>query len=126
MVMNSMTSTLLLTRSDLYSAWSDDVRGVIDAVEHAFRAYISGEVILPDKASQVFDETVQDRINCMPSTVKSLGFAGVKWVSVFPENPSLRGLRNVGGCDGTLQYHGWQHGSGDGCVLTNLYSHRSC
>lgn len=97
MVMNSMTSTLLLTRSDLYSAWSDDVRGVIDAVEHAFRAYISGEVILPDKASQVFDETVQDRINCMPSTVKSLGFAGVKWVSVFPENPSLRGLRNVGG-----------------------------
>lgn len=89
--------TLLLCRSELREAWGGDVDGLVDAVEHGFREYAAGRVILPEKASQVFDEATQDRINCMPSTVRGLGLAGVKWVSVFPENPSLRGLRNVGG-----------------------------
>lgn len=89
--------SLLLDRSELHEAWGGDVDGVVNAVEGAFRAYATGQVILPEKASQVFDQETQDRINCMPSTVRTLGFAGVKWVSVFPENPARRGLRNVGG-----------------------------
>lgn len=89
--------TLLLSRSELKRAWDGDVEGLVDAVEFGFREYAAGRVILPEKASQVFDEKTQDRINCMPSTVSELGLAGVKWVSVFPENPSLRGMRNVGG-----------------------------
>lgn len=89
--------TLLLSRSDLRQAWGGDVEGLVDAVEHGFREYAAGRVILPEKTSQVFDEATQDRINCMPSTVRRLGLAGVKWVSVFPRNPSERGLRNVGG-----------------------------
>lgn len=90
-------SALLLTRSELHTAWDGDVEGVVDAVEDGFRAYSAGEVILPEKTSQVFDQSTQNRINCMPSTVKPLGLAGVKWVSVFPDNPPRRGLRNVGG-----------------------------
>ena len=94
---NVSETTLLLSRSEVHEAWGGDVDGLVGAVEAGFRAYAAGEVILPDKASQVFDKETQDRINCMPSTVRTLGVAGVKWVSVFPENPSLRGLRNVGG-----------------------------
>ena len=89
--------TLLLDRSELGQAWGGDVEGLVDAVEYGFREYAAGRVMLPEKASQVFDEATQDRINCMPSTVRGLGLAGVKWVSVFPENPRLRGMRNVGG-----------------------------
>lgn len=89
--------TLLLGRSELGQAWGGDVEGLVDAVEYGFREYAAGRVMLPEKASQVFDEATQDRINCMPSTVRGLGLAGVKWVSVFPENPRLRGMRNVGG-----------------------------
>ena len=89
--------TLLLSRSELHQAWGNDAKGLVDAVEHGFREYSAGRVILPEKISQVFDETTQNRINCMPSTMRSLGLAGVKWVSVFPENPSKRGIRNVGG-----------------------------
>lgn len=89
--------TVLLSRSELMKAWGGDVEGLVDAVEHGFREYAAGRVILPEKASQVFNEATQDRINCMPSTVLELGLAGVKWVSVFPENPSLRNMRNVGG-----------------------------
>lgn len=94
---DSGQETLLLSRSELKRAWDGDVEGLVDAVEFGFREYAAGRVILPEKASQVFDEKTQDRINCMPSTVRGLGLAGVKWVSVFPENPSLRGMRNVGG-----------------------------
>ena len=89
--------TRLLSRAELKQAWGGDVKGLVDAVEYGFREYAAGRVILPEKASQVFDEATQDRINCMPSTVRGLGLAGVKWVSVFPENPSKRGMRNVGG-----------------------------
>lgn len=89
--------TVLLSRSELKQAWGGDVEGLVDAVERGFREYAAGRVILPEKASQVFDEATQDRINCMPSTVRGLGLSGVKWVSVFPENPRLRGMRNVGG-----------------------------
>lgn len=92
-----VAGTVLLSRSELRKAWGGDVEGLVDAVEHGFREYAAGQVILPEKASQVFDEATQDRINCMPSTVRGLGLAGVKWVSVFPENPSKRGMRNVGG-----------------------------
>ncbi len=89
--------TVLLSRSELMKAWGGDVEDLVDAVEYGFREYAAGRVILPEKASQVFNEATQDRINCMPSTVRELGLAGVKWVSVFPENPILRNMRNVGG-----------------------------
>lgn len=89
--------TLLMSKSDLLSAWSGEIEGVLAVIEDGFAAFARGAVILPEKASQVFDADTQDRINCMPSTVRDLGFAGVKWVSVFPENPRLRALPNVGG-----------------------------
>lgn len=90
-------SSLLLNRSDLLKAWGGDVSGLLEAVEYGFREFAADRVILPEKASQVFDDVTQSRINCMPSTVRTLGKAGVKWVSVFPENPKKLGMRNVGG-----------------------------
>lgn len=91
--------TKLVSNGALRDAWEhdSDVDGLLAAVESAFLAHDRGEVIFPEKSSQVFDEATQDRINCMPATVRPLGFAGVKWVSVFPENPSKRGVPNVGG-----------------------------
>ena len=91
--------TKLVSGEALREAWERerDVDGLLSAVGDAFLAYDRGEVIFPEKSSQVFDESTQDRINCMPATVRPLGLAGVKWVSVFPENPAKRGIPNVGG-----------------------------
>lgn len=91
------SKTLLLDGDNLLDAWGDSVEGAVEAVREAFEAYAEGSVTLPEKSSLIFDEEVQDRINCMPSAISSLRIAGVKWVSVFPENPSRRGLPNVGG-----------------------------
>lgn len=91
--------TKLIDGRTLRGAWERgrDIDGLLSAVEGAFLARDRGEVIFPEKSSQVFDQATQDRINCMPATVRPLGLAGVKWVSVFPENPSKRGIPNVGG-----------------------------
>ena len=91
--------TKLVDGRALRGAWERgrDIDGLLSAVEGAFLAHDRGEVIFPEQSSQVFDQTTQNRINCMPATVRPLGLAGVKWVSVFPENPSRRGIPNVGG-----------------------------
>lgn len=89
--------TKLLSYTDVLRAWGKDVDAIVNVVEQGFRAHDEGKVIFPDKSSQVFDEKTQSRINCMPSTVIPSGLAGVKWVSVFPQNPSKRGIANVGG-----------------------------
>ena len=89
--------TALLSHADVLKAWGNDTELIIQSVEDAFRAYSRGQVILPEKSSQIIDENSQSRINCMPSTVLSMGVAGVKWVSVFPNNPTLNNIENVGG-----------------------------
>lgn len=65
-------------------------------IEKSFEEKMNNNVILPDKISQVFDVTSQDRINCLPATLLKQKVSGLKWVSVFPTNSS-RGLLNVTG-----------------------------
>lgn len=76
-------------------------RGKTDAlfsiVEDAFMKYLQGNVLFPDKISQIFDQKIQNRINCMPATL--LGddmVCGMKWISVFPSNEP-KGFQNVTG-----------------------------
>lgn len=91
------TKTRLFSRNNLQSLWNKDIDSLLSSIEKAFVFYQEGDVILPEKTSQIFDQISQNRINCMPATVKPLGIAGVKWVSVFPNNPKNYGLSNVGG-----------------------------
>ena len=70
---------------------------IIETIEDAFRQLHDGRIMLPDKISQVFDQETQNRINCMPSTLFNQGVCGVKWVSVFPNNPHTYGVSNVSG-----------------------------
>ncbi len=58
------------------------------------RAHRADEVLFPEKIVQIFDEETQERINCLPATLKSEGVCGMKWVSVFPGNVEL-GLQNL-------------------------------
>lgn len=66
----------------------------IRIVEQAFRSYDEEHIMLPTKISQIFDEETQNRINCMPATLLDEKVCGVKWVSVFPDNPK-NAIKNV-------------------------------
>lgn len=95
-----MDNTILLklvSMEDILNAGCFDVRETIEVMEKALISYKRGRVMLPDKISQIFNEASQDRINCMPATLLDDKICGVKWVSVFPENPELRTVPNVSG-----------------------------
>jgi ornithine cyclodeaminase/alanine dehydrogenase-like protein (mu-crystallin family) len=90
-------SVRFISQSDIINAGCFDIPFVIREIEDVLIEYKSGKVLLPDKISQVFDEKIQNRINCMPSTLLSRNICGVKWVSVFPQNPKLYNTPNVSG-----------------------------
>ena len=83
----------IITQSDLFRAGCFDVPNAIETIENAFWEKEHGRVILPNKVAQVFDQTTQSRINCLPAAVGNI--YGMKWVSVFPMNPQKYGLANL-------------------------------
>ena len=94
--MNAAKEMLLLSQEDLLSANCLDFKAAVEVCRQALVAYSEGDVIAPEKVSVIFDERTQDRINCLPAGFRSAKTYGMKWVSVFPENPRVRGIQNVG------------------------------
>jgi alanine dehydrogenase len=68
----------------------------IDAVEEAFRAKGLGKTQMPPK-SYLFFDGYQGDVRIMPSYLESIDSAGVKIVSVHPNNPTRFGIPTVMG-----------------------------
>ena len=83
------------SQEDLLGAGCLDIGMAVEAAEHAIRAFDSGDVLFPEKIVQIFNDQTQERINCLPATFKQESICGVKWVSVFPPNPSKYGIQNL-------------------------------
>lgn len=88
---------IVISKNDILSANAIELNNIIKILEKSLVDYKHGDILLPEKISQVFDEKTQNRINCMPATLKKENVCGVKWVSVFPNNPSTYGVPNVSG-----------------------------
>ena len=84
-----------LSQEDLLQAGCLDFGMAIAAAEAAMMAYRQGDVIFPDKIVQIFNEDTQERINCLPATLKTEQVCGMKWVSVFPPNVERYGRQNL-------------------------------
>lgn len=93
--MEVVKETLLISHEEVKKLFND-LSISVKLVEESFMIYDKENVILPDKISQIFNETSQERINCMSASLLDEQISGVKWVSVFPNNPK-RGLKNVSG-----------------------------
>lgn len=93
--MNFARSIRVITQQDLMEAGCFDFKTAIEVCREALIDYSNGAVIFPDKVSVVFDQETQDRINCLPAGFKNKGIYGMKWVSVFPPNPTLFGVPNL-------------------------------
>ncbi len=118
--MDNQLGTLLLSKNDIKFVFENNKAVALDIIEDAMRKRANGEVLLPDKSSQIYDPIIQNRINCMPGSIVSDGVAGVKWVAVFPNNPKC-GFENV---TGTIVLSELQYGHTlsvmDGTYITNL------
>lgn len=85
----------VFTQQDLIDAECFDLKKIVDICEDAFLCYAHGDVIFPDKVSVVFNQETQDRINCLPAAIVPERVYGMKWVSVFPENPKVHNCPNL-------------------------------
>lgn len=92
--MNQELKIKYLSQEIQLSSGCFDMQSAISTIEKALVAYENGRVLFPDKTVQIFDEELQSRINCLPATLLDEKVCGMKWVSVFPGNPKLFGLRN--------------------------------
>lgn len=86
---------IVLSHQNIVEAGCFDIKLAIETIEKALVSYTRGEILLPDKVSQIFDEATQERINCLPATLLKEKVCGMKWVAVFPPNPVKRGLPNL-------------------------------
>lgn len=89
-------SIKIISQEEVAKIFNGNATAIFGIIEEAFRKYINGDTIMPDKISQIFDEQTQNRINCMPATLIDEKICGMKWVSVFPANAS-KGVQNVTG-----------------------------
>ena len=70
-------------------AWATKV------VETSIKDYADGQVSFPTKIVQKIRLKEHDRVNCLPAVNFAKGVAGVKWVTVFPGNPTRYGRQNL-------------------------------
>lgn len=84
-----------LSQEDLLTAGCFDIRMAIETAEKTLIAYEEGAILFPEKIVQIFNQSSQERINCLPATLLDEKICGVKWVSVFPNNPSKADKQNL-------------------------------
>ena len=86
---------LTLSQEDLIEAGAFDLVLAREALEDGLFKFQNGRILFPDKIVQIFNQETQERINCLPATLLDNKVCGVKWVSVFPPNPSRYGVQNL-------------------------------
>ncbi|MBQ8222615.1 MAG: ornithine cyclodeaminase family protein [Bacteroidales bacterium] len=87
----------IISQEDVSEIFKGKTDVLLEVIEESFLKYIHGDVLFPDKISQIFDMETQNRINCMPATLLGEDMVcGMKWVSVFPTN-APKGIQNVTG-----------------------------
>jgi N-[(2S)-2-amino-2-carboxyethyl]-L-glutamate dehydrogenase len=84
-----------LSQEDLLEAGCLDFQLAMDAAESALLAHRNGDVLFPDKIVQIFNDEAQERINCLPATLRTEKIYGMKWVSVFLPNVPTFGLQSL-------------------------------
>lgn len=95
--MNSKINLRVISQENVAEIFKNSTDNIFEVIEDAFLKYMHGDVLFPDKISQIFDQKTQNRINCMPATLFGNDMVcGMKWVSVFPTNAS-KGIQNVTG-----------------------------
>ncbi|MCK4674548.1 MAG: ornithine cyclodeaminase family protein [Gammaproteobacteria bacterium] len=84
-----------LSQEDLLKAGCFDITMAMEVAEKTMLAFEQHRILFPEKIVQIFDQSTQDRINCLPATLLDEKICGVKWVSVFPRNPSIFDAQNL-------------------------------
>jgi ornithine cyclodeaminase/alanine dehydrogenase-like protein (mu-crystallin family) len=86
---------LYLSQEDLLRAGCLNMEMAMSAAQNALLDFRNNKILFPEKIVQIFNQDTQERINCLPATLLPEKVCGVKWVSVFPNNPERFGTQNL-------------------------------
>lgn len=92
---NNSISLTFISQEDLIQSGAFDIKMAIRALCNALIDYKNGNILFPEKVVQIFNQETQERINCLPATLLKEKICGMKWVSVFPNNPRRFGTQNL-------------------------------
>ena len=84
-----------LSQEDLLNAGCFDIRMAMQVAENTMLDFEKQRILFPEKVVQIFDQSTQNRINCLPATLLDEEICGVKWVSCFPKNPQSHEVQNL-------------------------------
>jgi len=109
------------SQEHLLNAGCFDMRLIVEVVEQTLLDFEKGSIMFPEKIVQIFDQRTQERINCLPATMFDEKICGVKWVSVFPENPRKYDLQNLSAIFVLSEIeHGFPVAVMDGTLASNM------
>lgn len=75
-----------------------DMKTALEVVEEVLRLHGEKKVIIPHKVSLDLGEPERGRVNIMPAYVGGdFDVCGLKWIGIFPGNPSKYGLPSLNG-----------------------------
>ncbi len=92
---NQAIDFLYLSQEELIDSGAFNIKMTITALQNGLQRFKEKRILFPEKIVQIFDEETQERINCLPATLLDEKVCGVKWVSVFPNNPQIYGKQNL-------------------------------
>jgi len=109
------------SQEDLLDSDCFDMPVIMDVVEQTLVGFERGSIMYPEKIVQIFNQDTQERINCLPATLLEDKICGVKWVSVFPENPVKYRLQNLSAIFVLSEIkHGFPVAVMDGTLASNM------
>lgn len=109
------------SQENLLDAGCFDMQLIIDVVEKTLLDFEKGSILFPEKIVQIFNQSTQERINCLPATMLDEKICGMKWVSVFPENPRKYDLQNLSAIFVLSEIeHGFPVAVMDGTLASNM------
>lgn len=85
----------IYTQDDLIASGCFDIGEAIQICENGLKDFDEGRVGFMHKASMVFNQDTQERINCLISYLLNDKISGIKWISVFPNNPLIFNSPNI-------------------------------
>lgn len=109
------------SQEHLLNAGCFDMRLIVEVVEQTLLDFEQGSILFPEKIVQIFNQRTQERINCLPATMLDEKICGMKWVSVFPDNPRKYDLQNLSAIFVLSEIeHGFPVAVMDGTLASNM------
>ena len=96
----------IITLQDLLKAECFNVKASLQIIENALTKQNTKDLIFPNKVSVVFDESTQNRINCLPAGIRSQEVYGMMGVCISCQPSQIQHSKSFC-CNCVVEFERW-------------------